>query len=226
MKKEINYFYFIAVLILSFFLGLAFPDVDQLFQSLLGHRSILTHSILLPYLLYVYLEKKEPSPRGKTILIGLLLGIGLHLSADLHPKSWIGFALIKLPFNISIGGLSPVWIGMNAIVALYAAAYFLNLLTNRKLFWISYLVIAFVAGMTYAGEERYNEDTIALTFALLLFSTFFVEKIKERKNKNQEEKKKKEVEKIPKKKKKRSFWKYVIGIPLVLIGILILLANI
>ena len=225
MKKEINYFYFLAVLILSFLLGLAFPDVDQMFQSLLGHRSILTHSILLPYLLYVYLEKKEPSPRGKTILIGLLLGIGLHLSADLHPKSWIGFALIKLPFNISIGELSPIWIGINAIAALYAAAYFLNLLTNRKLFWISYLVVALVVGLTYADAERYNEESIATTFIVLLFSTFFVAKIKSRKNLINEDKKIEKVKKKPLKKKKSRFWVYAIGIPLAFILLIIILGS-
>jgi len=225
MQKEINYFYFLAVLILSFLLGLAFPDIDQMFQSLLGHRSILTHSILLPYLLYVYLEKKEPSPRGKTILIGLLLGIGLHLSADLHPKSWIGFALIKLPFNISIGELSPIWIGINAIAALYAAAYFLNLLTNRKLFWISYLVVALVVGLTYADAERYNEETIATTFIVLLFSTFFVAKIKSRKNLINDDKKIEKVKKKPLKKKKSRFWVYVIGIPLAFILLIIILGS-
>ena len=225
MKKEINYFYFLAVLILSFLLGLAFPDIDQMFQSLLGHRSILTHSILLPYLLYVYLEKKEPSPRGKTILIGLLLGIGLHLSADLHPKSWIGFALIKLPFNISIGELSPIWIGINAIAALYAAAYFLNLLTNRKLFWISYLVVALVVGLTYADAERYNEETIATTFIVLLFSTFFVAKIKSRKNLINDDKKIEKVKKKPLKKKKSRFWVYAIGIPLAFILLIIILGS-
>ena len=225
MQKEINYFYFLAVLILSFLLGLAFPDIDQMFQSLLGHRSILTHSILLPYLLYVYLEKKEPSPRGKTILIGLLLGIGLHLSADLHPKSWIGFALIKLPFNISIGELSPIWIGINAIAALYAAAYFLNLLTNRKLFWISYLVVALVVGLTYADAERYNEETIATTFIVLLFSTFFVAKIKSRKNLINDDKKIEKVKKKPLKKKKSRFWVYAIGIPLAFILLIIILGS-
>ena len=223
MQKEINYFYFLAVLILSFLLGLAFPDVDQMFQSLLGHRSILTHSILLPYLLYIYLEKKEP--RVKTILIGLLLGIGLHLSADLHPKSWIGFALIKLPFNISIGGLSPIWIGINAIAALYAAAYFLNLLTNRKLFWISYLVIALVVGITYADTERYNEGSIAITFIVLLFSTFFVAKIKSKKNLIQDNQKIEKVKKKPPKKKKSRFWVYAIGIPLAFILLIIILGS-
>ena len=223
MQKEINYFYFLPVLILSFLLGLAFPDVDQMFQSLLGHRSILTHSILLPYLLYIYLEKKEP--RVKTILIGLLLGIGLHLSADLHPKSWIGFALIKLPFNISIGGLSPIWIGINAIAALYAAAYFLNLLTNRKLFWISYLVIALVVGITYADAERYNEGSIAITFIVLLFSTFFVAKIKSKKNLIQDNQKIEKVKKKPPKKKKSRFWVYAIGIPLAFILLIIILGS-
>ena len=223
MQKEINYFNFLVFLISSFFIGLFFPDFDQMFQSLLGHRSILTHSILLPYLLYIYLEKKEP--RVKTILIGLLLGIGLHLSADLHPKSWIGFALIKLPFNISIGELSPIWIGINAIAALYAAAYFLNLLTNRKLFWISYLVVALVVGLTYADAERYNEETIATTFIVLLFSTFFVAKIKSRKNLINDDKKIEKVKKKPLKKKKSRFWVYAIGIPLAFILLIIILGS-
>ena len=225
MQKEINYFNFLVFLISSFFIGLFFPDFDQMFQSLLGHRSILTHSILLPYLLYIYLEKKEPSSRVKTILIGLLLGIGLHLSADLHPKSWIGFALIKLPFNISIGGLSPIWIGINAIAALYAAAYFLNLLTNRKLFWISYLVIALVVGITYADAERYNEGSIAITFIVLLFSTFFVAKIKSKKNLIQDNQKIEKVKKKPPKKKKSRFWVYAIGITLAFILLIIILGS-
>jgi len=173
MNKELNYFAFIVVLSFGYFIGLFFPDIDQGMQGLLGHRSIITHSILLPYLLYSYFKKKNNLTPLKTIfIVGIYLGIGLHLSADLHPKAFRGFALIKLPFNIDIGGLSPIWIGINAGVALFLASTFLNQLTNKKLFWITYLLIALFVGLTYADEEPYNNDAIIGTFIFLLFVTF------------------------------------------------------
>ena len=102
MNRELNYFPFIAVLSLGYFVGLFFPDTDQSFQLLLGHRSIITHSILLPYLLYLYFNKKNNLTPLKTILIvGIYLGIGLHLSADLHPKAFRGYALIKENYSNS-----------------------------------------------------------------------------------------------------------------------------
>ena len=174
--KELNYFAFIGVLSFAYFIGLFFPDIDQGFQGLLGHRSIITHSILLPYLLLYYFIKKKSNPNVliKIFIIGIFLGIGLHLSADLHPKSYKGYALIKLPGNIDVGGLSPIWIAVNAAAGLYFAGLLLNKTTHKKLFWISYLVIASLVGMIYAAEERYNGEAIALTFIILLFATFFI----------------------------------------------------
>ena len=174
--KELNYFAFIGVLSFAYFIGLFFPDIDQGFQGLLGHRSIITHSILLPYLLLYYFIKKKSNPNVliKIFIIGIFLGIGLHLSADLHPKSFKGYALIKLPGNIDVGGLSPIWIAVNAAAGLYFAGLLLNKTTHKKLFWISYLVIASLVGMIYAAEERYNGEAIALTFIILLFATFFI----------------------------------------------------
>ena len=126
--KELNYFAFIGVLSFAYFIGLFFPDIDQGFQGLLGHRSIITHSILLPYLLLYYFIKKKSNPNVliKIFIIGIFLGIGLHLSADLHPKSFKGYALIKLPGNIDVGGLSPIWIAVNAAAGLYFAGLLLN----------------------------------------------------------------------------------------------------
>ena len=174
--KELNYFAFIGVLSFAYFIGLFFPDIDQGFQGLLGHRSIITHSILLPYLLLYYFIKKKSNPNVliKIFIIGIFLGIGLHLSADLHPKSFKGYALIKLPGNIDVGGLSPIWIAVNATAGLYFAGLLLNKTTHKKLFWISYLVIASLVGMIYAAEERYNGEAIALTFIILLPATFFI----------------------------------------------------
>ena len=134
MNKELNYFAFIIVLSFGYFIGLFFPDTDQGMQGLLGHRSIITHSILLPYLLYSYFKKNNNLTPLKTIfIVGIYLGIGLHLSADLHPKAFRGFALIKLPFNIDIGGLSPIWIGFNALISLYFAGSCLNNLTKQNI---------------------------------------------------------------------------------------------
>ena len=201
MNKELNYFAFIVVLSFGYFIGLFFPDIDQGMQGLLGHRSIITHSILLPYLLYSYFKKNNNLTPLKTIfIVGIYLGIGLHLSADLHPKAFRGFALIKLPFNIHIGGLSPIWIGINAGVALFLASTFLNQLTNKKLFWITYLLIALFVGLTYADEEPYNNDAIIGTFIFLLFVTFIYTKIKYRKLTFKEEAK--NLKKPEKKKKK------------------------
>ena len=227
MSRELNYFPFIIVLSLGYFVGLFFPDIDQGFQLLLGHRSIITHSILLPYLLYFYFNKKNNLTPLKTILIvGIYLGIGLHLSADLHPKAFKGYALIKLPFNIDIGGLSPIWIGANAGVAFYLASKYLNELINKKLFWISYLIIGLLVGITYADEEPHNNDAILGTFLFLFLATFIYSKIRNRNSITQKEvKNKKQVKKQPPKKRKRSFWLYAVGIPSTLIIIIIILGN-
>ena len=233
MNKELNYFAFIIVLSFGYFIGLFFPDTDQGMQGLLGHRSIITHSILLPYLLYSYFKKNNNLTPLKTIfIVGIYLGIGLHLSADLHPKAFRGFALIKLPFNIDIGGLSPIWIGINAGVALFLASALLNQITNKKLFWITYLIIALIVGLTYADEEPYNNDAIIGTFIFLLSATFIYAKIKYKKLKLHKELKNiKKIEKNIKKKRKffGGFWTYLIGtiivIPIIIFLILVLIGS-
>ena len=160
------------------------------------------------------------------LIVGLYLGIGLHLSADLHPKAFRGYALIKLPFNIDIGGLSPLWIGTNACAAFYFASKHLNELINKKLFWISYLIIGLLVGITYADEEPYNNDAITGTFLFLFLATFIYSKIRNRKFITKKEiKNKKKNKNKPSKKRKTSFWLYTLGIPSILIIILIILGN-
>jgi len=224
--KELNYFAFIGVLSFAYFIGLFFPDIDQGFQGLLGHRSIITHSILLPYLLLYYFIKKKSNPNVliKIFIIGIFLGIGLHLSADLHPKSFKGYALIKLPGNIDVGGLSPIWIAVNAAAGLYFAGLLLNKTTHKKLFWISYLVIASLVGMIYAAEERYNGEAIALTFIILLFATFFISRKLNKTGVIEEKRPEKKEKKI--KKKSGNMTAIIVAMGLVLVfGILILILS-
>lgn len=99
------YLVVVAILMISFFyIGLKFPDIDLKFKSI-GHRSIITHSPLLPLILFilhetnmlwlVYAKKYDIT---RYFIIGLSLGIALHLLYDLRPKSFKGTALIKFPY--------------------------------------------------------------------------------------------------------------------------------
>ncbi len=172
ISKNVNYFVFSGTLFIGLIIGLFFPDVDQGFQNLLGHRSIITHSILFPYLLYHYLikKKKDPKVRDINLIIGIFLGIGLHLSADLYPKEWVGYALIKLPGNIDVGGLSPIWMGLNVIAATYFSAILLKKITNTKKYWTTYLVIGSVVGLVYTAAD---EGEVVAKFLTFLFFLFF-----------------------------------------------------
>ena len=177
--EKINYFIFLGLLFIGFLIGLNFPDTDQGYKIALGHRSIITHSILLPYILYYFFIKKRVLHNKylTLIIIGIFLGIGLHLSADLFPKGWIGYALIKLPGNIDVGGLSPIWIGFNALVSLYFAGSCLNNLTKQKAIWITYLIFGAAAGFLYALNETHNNVTIFIAFYITFIFTFIISKL-------------------------------------------------
>ncbi len=130
----------IVTLFVSLLAGLEIPDLDLILIFILGHRSIITHSIILPYLFYKFLTKdgkqnfldkyfskiftsnKIKSDFLDFAYIGFLIGIAIHLCADLFPKAYVGYALIKLPFNISIGApLSIIWMFGNMFFALKIA---------------------------------------------------------------------------------------------------------
>jgi len=179
MIQKINYFIFLGLLFIGFFIGLGFPDIDQGYKNALGHRSIITHSILLPYIFYYFFIKKRILYNRffVLIIIGIFLGIGLHLSADLFPKGWIGYALIKLPGNIDVGGLSPIWIGSNALVSLYFAGSCLNNLTKQKAIWITYLIFGAAVGFLYAINETYNNEKIFGAFYITFIFTFIISKL-------------------------------------------------
>ncbi|WP_374942732.1 hypothetical protein [Sphingomonas sp.] len=97
--------------------GTTLPDLDLALG--LGHRSGLTHSLLLPVVLAC-------QPRWWPVAAGLALGVGLHLSADCFPNGMRGFATVKLPGAGSIGaGWSYVWLAVNAVASLALGAWVL-----------------------------------------------------------------------------------------------------
>jgi len=183
-KENISYFGFIVVLIIGILLTHSIPDTDQNVLSMLSHRSIITHSILFPFLLHFFLidKNEKPNPYLAIFIIGFYVAIAMHLSADMHPKSLRGYALIKLPGNASIGeGPTLIWIALNIIVAIYFSTILLkkilstNKIINTKKYIISFIILALLIGGIYTLNDKPpgREMEKLTTFAILLLGTFF-----------------------------------------------------
>lgn len=101
--------------IIGCYLGLVIPDLDLVFLHILHHRSIITHSILLPWILQIFFLGNIP----REFIAGIYCGIAIHLSADIL-SSFVGFGMIWLPWpiKISLGLFSPVWVAMMAFWAI------------------------------------------------------------------------------------------------------------
>ena len=84
-----------VALVVGFAVGNRFPDVDQK-TGLLTHRSIVTHGPLLPFIVVAVASVVRTNPL-RWVALGLVVGIAVHLSFDLFPKGWSGFALISVP---------------------------------------------------------------------------------------------------------------------------------
>lgn len=122
--------------------GLFLPDLDLLLMSILHHRSIITHSILIPLLLKRWLPD--------AVFAGLMAGVSIHLWAD-SLSTTIGFAQIYLPLvKTGIGGVATfIWIILNSLAGLYFAVS-----VYRKYLWLiigAYLVIALAYGVLNEG---------------------------------------------------------------------------
>lgn len=97
------------------FLGLWLPDVDLILLPLLHHRSILSHSILIPWLMAKYARDRVPLE----VIAGIYCGVAVHLSADvLSPAVGFGQIWLPWPIKVSIGPLSPLWVAGMAFLAL------------------------------------------------------------------------------------------------------------
>jgi hypothetical protein len=128
--------------------GLFFPDVDQLLLPLLGHRSVVTHSVLLPVLALAVApavlarlpmrrfgpDARAAAERSAAWFMGwFLLGLAIHLMADVVPLGCRGYALAKLPgiplvsrpSSLSCGA-SLLWYGANAMAALVLCEWLLR----------------------------------------------------------------------------------------------------
>ena len=174
---------FFLILFNSSIIGIIFPDFDNFyiktsfFQEFIGHRSILTHSILIPSLIwFLLLEKTKINKSFIVIIIGLFFGLSLHLAADFFPKDAGESELIKLPGNVSIGKLSQLWIGVNLIVSLYIVKKLLKIHFKEKYYRTYFLISSCMLSLIYIFLESKNQVTILITFLVVLFFIIFFDK--------------------------------------------------
>ena len=208
-------------LYISLLAGLQFPDFDLHIFAFLGHRSILTHGIIVPYFLYRFLKNRKISNDVLDfVYIGFLLGIALHLCADLFPKAWIGFALIMFPPWIPMGApFSIIWMLSNLIIALWIAFKKLRIKEDNKKVraYIFYSVI--IIGVIYMVIDSNFVSKIILL--LISFPLIWIYGNRGLKFVKKEQK----PPKIKKNKKKffGGFWTYLIGSLIVFPAILIVI---
>ena len=111
----------LVALVLGLAVGERFPDIDQRTELLL-HRSILTHGLLAPLMLYVIVQRVDSLP-VRWLAMGVCLGVAVHLAFDLFPKGWQGYALVSLPVYGWLPALVSIgWIAVSGTVCLYLGA--------------------------------------------------------------------------------------------------------
>ncbi len=142
---------------LAMVLGIRFPDVD-LFTLGLKHRSAITHSLLLPWLLTL---TGYPS-----VVAGLAMGMAIHILADVFPKAWIGGALVKMPLFGSLGKLSPFWLMANFLGCLVLALHTISIQGD----WIQFGSFAMAITATLWYMIRKEKSLPPLLTALMIVS--------------------------------------------------------
>jgi hypothetical protein len=101
--------------------GFWLPDLDLKFGlfGLLMHRSLVTHSWLIPLLCFGGIRKRALLIL-QPLAAGLSAAMAVHLCFDLFPQRWTGFALITIPLYGRTSSLfSQLWIVLSIVICLY-----------------------------------------------------------------------------------------------------------
>ena len=147
-----------------------FPDIDQK-TSLLLHRSIVTHGPLVPLIVFAAASATR-SIQVRWLALGVTLGVAIHLSFDLFPSSWSGFALISVPsYGWTASWFSWTWIAISTVACTYLALRLVRGVLDGSLFMLS-LVVGF--GYIAAGEDALWRPIVALTVAVAISLTLVV----------------------------------------------------
>ena len=134
-----HYIFGAAWLLLGLVVGLHFPDIDNRLQGLIPswlllHRSILTHGLLAPLLLFWLARRRgDAVPSFRLFAVGLSLAFAVHLCFDFFPRGWVGFALIHIPvYGRTTALFSQSWIILSIVVCLYVGFRVVKEAKNEK----------------------------------------------------------------------------------------------
>lgn len=109
----------IACFAIGAWLGSLFPDIDRFRIFRLRHRSIVTHSFLMPFLLWIG-AALTPVEWADWFITGFAAGMALHLAFDLFPGKWRGFALVDVPkLGRRTRNESVIWLFTNLFLCVF-----------------------------------------------------------------------------------------------------------
>lgn len=167
MRSIVWLLYGLSWLAIGLFLGIKFPDWDRYVPGLV-HRSILTHSFI-PVFLLLWWQAKCISPYSPLRLLGIgyAMATAVHLSFDLFPRGWRGFALIHIP---GYGWTSPLfsqaWLIISILMCLSMVAFVMR--GRRELS----LGIGGITGVFCFAAANEKHIAISASIALLLGIAF------------------------------------------------------
>ena len=165
-----KYLFGLVALLVGLAAGNWFPDIDQK-TGLLLHRSIVTHGPLFPLIAFAAALGTR-SMRVRWFALGVALGFAIHLSFDLFPRSWSGFALISVPsYGWTPSWFSWTWIALSTVACTYLALKLVRGALDGSLLFLS-LVLAF--GFIAMSEDAFWRPVMALTAAIVIPLTLIV----------------------------------------------------
>lgn len=111
------------------FLHYPLPDWDILLFNMNWHRFFISHSALLPILLFAWLWNKNFGISLRLLIIGVSIGLGSHLIWDAITGSLLT-PIVFIPYLFSITGyLAKCWLIFNGFI-LFLLPYYLQ--NNQK----------------------------------------------------------------------------------------------
>jgi len=146
--------------------GVTLADVDTVFKFLV-HRSLITHSFLLPLgAFFTYRAMRDQRDWVRILVAGLCLGMAIHLSFDVFPVGWRGAALVHVPFYGRTGAVfSVVWMGLSMVVCFYIALHMMN---NAVDVSVSAAALLVVFGFASGSERFLWQSFVVLVLTLVV----------------------------------------------------------
>ena len=171
----------LVLITIFYYIGLRFPDIDFKIKGL-RHRSIVTHSVFLPLILFI-LHKSEMLTLiwmktydiTGSVITGLCFGMTVHFLYDLFPKRFVGSALIQLPIGNSYKNKyalstfnTVVLFILSSLIQTFIALYYISEFNE-----IIVLIICTVMTLFFKRKKENGFYLVILMFIAIVFISFY-----------------------------------------------------